>query len=66
MHKDVIRTIAEVDLFPVISILIFFAFFVGLLVYVFRLSKKEVKDLAAIPLQEFDPIQPRTTSPSKS
>ncbi|MCI4668466.1 MAG: cbb3-type cytochrome c oxidase subunit 3 [Bacteroidia bacterium] len=50
--KEVLRSIEDVSLFPVISILIFFTFFVVLLIYVFRLKKNEVADMASIPLRE--------------
>lgn len=41
-----------VALFPVIAILIFIAFFIVLLVYVIRLDKREVRQMAAIPLED--------------
>lgn len=50
--KEVLRSINDVSLFPVIAILIFFTFFVGLLVYVIRMKKTEVADMASIPLRD--------------
>lgn len=64
MYKDVIRSIAEIDLFPIISFVIFFAFFIGLMVYVVKLKKSEVNKMAAIPLEEERPIVSRV-SPQK-
>jgi hypothetical protein len=52
MYKDVLRSMEGVELFPVIAILIFIAFFIVLLVYVIRLDKREVRQMAAIPLED--------------
>jgi cbb3-type cytochrome oxidase subunit 3 len=66
MYKDVIRDINAIDLFPVIAFVIFFAFFIGLIVYVVRLKKNEVSQMAAIPLQEEQPVVPRVSPHSKT
>lgn len=50
--KEVLRSIDDVSLFPVVAILIFFTFFIGLLIYVIGLKKNEVADMAAIPIRE--------------
>lgn len=50
MYKEVLRSISGAELFPVIAIIIFFVFFVLLLIYVVRMDKKEVDEMAAIPL----------------
>lgn len=50
--KEVLRSIEDVSLFPVISILIFFTFFIGLLVYVISMKKTEVAEIASIPLAD--------------
>jgi len=50
--KEVLRSIEDVSLFPVISILIFTTFFAILLIYVIRMKKKDVAELASIPLRE--------------
>ncbi len=58
MYKDVLRSIADIDLFPVFAFVIFITFFVGLLVYVFRLDKKDVSRMAAMPLEDQVPAEP--------
>lgn len=50
--RNYLETIAGVEIFPLISLLIFFLFFVGLLVYVFRLDKKSVDRMKSIPLND--------------
>lgn len=52
MYKDVLRSIEDVGIFPVIAFVIFFTFFLGLLVYVIRMDKNEVRQLAAIPMED--------------
>lgn len=50
--RTYLETIAGVEIFPLISLLIFFLFFVGLLVYVFCLDKKSVDRMKDIPLND--------------
>jgi len=50
--RNYLETIAGVEIFPLISLLIFFIFFVGLLVYVIRLDKKTVTGMKNIPLND--------------
>lgn len=66
MYKDVLRALSGIEILPVLAFVIFFAFFLGLLVYVARLKKGEVQEMAAIPLQEQEPIHPRTSYHPKS
>jgi cell division septal protein FtsQ len=44
------ETIAGVAIFPVLSLVIFFAFFVGLGIWVFSYKKDKIKELSQIPL----------------
>ena len=48
--KHHLETIVGIEIYPLISLLIFFLFFVGLLVYVFVLSRKRVDYLKHMPL----------------
>lgn len=50
--RNYLETIAGVEIFPLISLLIFFIFFVGLLIYVIRLDKKSVNGMKNIPLND--------------
>lgn len=52
------ETIGGVEIFPLISFLIFFIFFVVLFVWVIRMSKKDVKEMAALPLEDDDNDNP--------
>ncbi len=46
-HMD---TIAGIEIFPLISLIIFFVFFVGLFIYVLTLKKKYINEISRIPL----------------
>lgn len=52
MYKEVLRSIHGVEVFPVISLLIFFAFFVGVVVWSIRLDRQRVSEMAHLPLDE--------------
>lgn len=51
MYKDVLRAIEGVDIFPVISLILFFSFFVGLIYYVMKTDKEIWDKAAALPLE---------------
>ena len=47
--KHNMETIVGIEIFPIISFLIFFIFFIGLFVWVAKMNKAEVNTLAALP-----------------
>lgn len=49
--KHNMETIIGIEIFPLISFIIFFSFFVGLIIYVIALSKGHVSEMSAMPLQ---------------
>ncbi len=54
MFKEVLQSIDGVAVFPVISLVLFFTFFVSVCVIWFRKDKKTVDEYAQIPLGETD------------
>ncbi len=46
-----------VDFYGLFSLLVFFIFFTGLLIYVYRMKKSDVDEVSRIPLQEDDNAQ---------
>jgi cbb3-type cytochrome oxidase subunit 3 len=50
--QDVTENIEGAEIYPIISLLIFFLFFVVLLWFVLRMSKERVDILSNIPLDE--------------
>lgn len=52
--KHNMDTIAGIDIFPVISFVIFFIFFLVLFIWVYKMNKTEIDFMAAMPLAEDD------------
>ena len=52
MYKDVLRSIDNVAIWPVISFVIFFIFFLCLLWWVFTTDKNVLKEIEALPLND--------------
>ena len=50
--KHNMETINGIEIFPIISFIIFFVFFIALFVWVAKMKKSEVSFLAALPLEE--------------
>ena len=50
--KHNMETIVGIEVFPIISFIIFFVFFIGLFVWVAKMQKSEVNFMAAMPLDE--------------
>ncbi|GAB2768404.1 hypothetical protein GCM10027275_08730 [Rhabdobacter roseus] len=50
--RNYLESIAGVSIYPLISLVIFFAFFVILLVYVFRIDRKKIDRMKNIPLED--------------
>jgi len=52
--KGHLTSIDGIEIFPVVSLLIFFTFFVGMIIYITRIDKKTVNEIKNIPLEEED------------
>ncbi len=50
--KGYLTSLDGIEIYPIVSLLIFFLFFVGLIVYVIRVDKKEIDIIKNIPLDE--------------
>ena len=50
--KHNMETIIGIEIFPIISFVIFFLFFVGLFVWVARMKNTDINAIAALPLEE--------------
>ncbi|MCX7547286.1 CcoQ/FixQ family Cbb3-type cytochrome c oxidase assembly chaperone [Xanthomarina sp. F1114] len=48
--KNYMDSIAGIEIFPIISLLIFFTFFVGLFYWVFTAKKEYIKEVSDMPL----------------
>jgi cbb3-type cytochrome oxidase subunit 3 len=52
MYKEVLRTIVGIEVFPVLSLIIFLAVFLVMLVWVFRMDRGRLATYANLPLQD--------------
>ena len=50
--KDNMATIDGVEIFPIISLVIFVAFFTGMIWWVLKVDKKKVETMSQLPLKE--------------
>ena len=58
MHKEVLRAIEGIGLYPVISLIVFFLFFTSVFLWVLRIRKADAKKMAAMPLDDGDTPTP--------
>lgn len=52
MYKNVLQSITDIQIWPVISFVIFFIFFLCLLAWVFTVDKKFIEKMSALPMDE--------------
>ncbi len=48
--KNYLETIAGIEIYPIVSLVIFFLFFVGLIIYVIKIDKTSLEKMSNIPL----------------
>ena len=51
MYKELLQSIEGIEIYPIISLLIFIAFFIGVVIWIVRMDKKYVKEMESLPLQ---------------
>lgn len=64
--KHHMETIVGIEIFPLISFVIFFAFFIGLLIWVFWADKDYIKKMAQIPLDDKPSQNPKSVNSHES
>ena len=57
--KHHLETIAGIDIYPVLSFIVFFLFFLGVLWWVFTVRRSHIEHMAALPITPDD--QPNAT-----
>lgn len=55
MYKEVLRSIDQVAIWPIISLVIFFAFFIGMVWRVYATDKEQVNEISELPLHDEAP-----------
>jgi cytochrome c oxidase cbb3-type subunit 4 len=48
--KKYAETIDHIEIYPIISLVIFFLFFAGVLLFTYRMNKKEILEIKNLPL----------------
>lgn len=54
MYKEVLRAIVGIEVFPILSLLIFVTVFIVMLVWVLRLDRGRLAQYAHLPLEDGD------------
>ena len=54
MYKEILRSIGGIDIYPVVSLIIFVTFFAVVIVRALRMDARRVGRLAALPLDSGD------------
>lgn len=65
MYKDVLRGIEGIGIFPVISFVIFFVFFILLTGYLLTMRKDHIARMEQLPLEEDEPESKQIQSHEK-
>jgi cytochrome c oxidase cbb3-type subunit IV len=52
MYKEILRSIENIEIYPIISLLIFVTFFVGMFIWVVRVPKSYVNYMESLPMDE--------------
>ena len=52
MYKEVLRSIDNIEIWPVISFVIFFSFFIGLIWWTYSTPKKFIDEMKSKPLHD--------------
>ena len=65
MYGDILRRIAGIEVFPVVSLVIFVAVFAGVLIWAARADRRRLDVLAALPLSDATPPRDRSGEPEE-
>lgn len=52
MHKELLRSIEDIEIYPIISLLIFVLFFIGMFIWVIRVDKTYVNHMKSMPFND--------------
>jgi len=62
MYKEVLRTIVGIEIFPVLSLVIFLTVFMVMLVWVLRMDRVRLETYASLPLGDDAVVSPEARS----
>jgi len=52
MYKEVLRSIENVAVFPIVSLLIFTLFFIGITIWAMRVPKEYIDHMSSLPMDD--------------
>lgn len=52
MYKEVLRSIENVEVFPVVSLVIFVLFFIGITIWTIRVPKEVIDHMRSLPIDD--------------
>jgi len=52
MYKDVLRSIENIDTMPLISLIVFMLFFIGMFIWVIKVDKGYIERMKSLPLND--------------
>lgn len=52
MFKHYFEQVNNVEIWPIISLIIFITFFIGLLIWVVKVDKKYINDMSNLPMED--------------
>ena len=52
MYKNVLQSIQDVEIWPTISLVLFFIVFVSMIIYVLRMNNQSIEKIKNLPLEE--------------
>lgn len=58
MYKEILRSIDNIEIYPILSLIIFLLFFVGMFIWVAKTPKGHIKHMESLPLDENDSTSP--------
>jgi len=61
MYKNVLTGIPGIEVYPIVALLLFFGFFLGLIVWYIRVDRSRMDEVAQLPLQDADRTVSSTT-----
>lgn len=50
MFKDVLQSIEGVEIYTIIAMIIFILFFIGMIIWLFKVDKKYINEMSELPL----------------
>jgi len=54
MYKEVLRSIENVAVFPIVSLIIFVLFFIGITIWTMRVPKDVIDHMSSLPMDSND------------